>query len=70
MEGRERRRFVRDRILREPEASTDAEARRKAFYRAGGDVVCEECGEKYYDHPGDPVEKDLNILCNRDRVKL
>jgi hypothetical protein len=47
------------------------------FDRAGGDVVCEQCGKKYYDHPqytkalscidGSPV---LNQLCDGSLVKL
>ncbi len=58
---------------------TDEQKSRIAnFYRAGGDVVCETCGKKYYDHPmympsakatynGQPI---LNEICNGDLVKL
>ncbi len=46
------------------------------FNRASGDVLCEKCGKKYYDHPpymkalswdGHPV---LNQLCDGSLVKL
>jgi hypothetical protein len=46
------------------------------FNRAGGDVICEKCGKKYYDHP--PYMKALswdghqvlNQLCDGSLVKL
>lgn len=47
------------------------------FNRASGDVICQACGKKYYDHPkymkalscidGSPV---LNQLCDGSLVKL
>ena len=46
------------------------------FLRASGDVICEDCGKKYYDHPMDRENLDFNdgpflhILCNGERVKL
>ena len=46
-------------------------------YRAGGDVLCKQCGKKYYDHPPYmPSGKTnngmpwLNELCNGKLVKL
>ncbi len=38
--------------------------------RAGGDVVCDHCGLKYYDHPRDVHQESLTILCDGKRVKL
>lgn len=38
--------------------------------RAGGDVVCEGCGRKYYDHPQDIDYPFLNVLCDGSLVKL
>jgi hypothetical protein len=52
------------------------------WYRAGGDVICQICKKKYYEHPPeeDPKycttytehwkEHFLRILCNGDRVHL
>ena len=48
------------------------------FVRAGGDVVCEECGKKYIDHPMYKGEDGLdwegrpflNQLCDGKLVKL
>jgi len=46
------------------------------FVRASGDVVCNACGKKYYDHPMDRTvlswngEPFLNVLCDGSRVKL
>ena len=40
------------------------------FKRVGGDVLCEQCGLKLYDHPVDPRAKPLRIRCNRERAKL
>lgn len=38
--------------------------------RAGGDMICGQCGVAYYDHPSCPAEPCLTILCNRTLVKL
>jgi predicted chitinase len=38
--------------------------------RAGGDVTCERCGLPYRDHPSDPVESFLTVLCDGSLVKL
>ena len=46
------------------------------FVRAGGDVICGDCGKKYYDHPLDRevLSYDgypfLNIRCDGVRLKL
>lgn len=40
------------------------------FMRAGGEVVCEECGAQYYDHPEAVPYKWLHVLCNGKFVKL
>jgi hypothetical protein len=46
------------------------EPKRQAFKRAGGDVVCDECGQAYCDHVQDPIDEWLNVLCSGERVKL
>jgi hypothetical protein len=46
------------------------EPSRNVFFRAGGDVICDECGQAYYDHVQDPIDKWLNVLCSGERVKL
>jgi len=44
--------------------------------RASGDVVCEICGRKYYDHPMDEEQLSydgrpfLHIGCDGKRLKL
>lgn len=42
--------------------------------RCGGDVVCADCGKKFYDHPqfeaGGGAFRFLNILCDGSLVKL
>lgn len=55
----------------------DEEERILRSYRAGGDVVCDVCGRKYYDHKEyEPSGKTndgvpwLSELCNGDLVKL
>jgi len=56
--------------------TTEEDARILGAYRAGGDVICEKCGRKHYDHPGyQPSKKTcgyvwLQVLCNGDLVKL
>jgi hypothetical protein len=70
LSGRDRRTFLRTLLLAEPEEAADADRRRDGFTRAGGDVVCEQCGEKLYDHPADPRDAFLTITCSRERVKL
>lgn len=46
------------------------------FVRAGGDVICEVCGKKYYDHPMDKEILSwggypfLNVGCDGTRLKL
>lgn len=46
------------------------------FVRVGGDVICDDCGKKYYDHPLDKevLSYDgypfLNIRCDGVRLKL
>lgn len=48
----------------------------RPMQRAGGDVVCEDCGDTYYKHPhaSRPVDWEnrpfLHVLCNGDLVKL
>lgn len=42
----------------------------KFFRRAGGDVICDECGSKYYDHPQHPAFGFLNVICDGSIVKL
>ena len=45
-------------------------------YRASGEVICEQCGKKYYDHPLDQKilsydgKPFIHVLCNGDRLKL
>jgi hypothetical protein len=48
-----------------------------SFVRAGGDCVCEDCGEIYYKHPrcansGLPAQESyvLRVLCDGRHVKL
>lgn len=69
---RERRLFLRDLLRLEPELPDERDRRRDDFVRAGGGVVCLQCGEKYQDHPADSEGGwcDLTILCDRSRVKL
>lgn len=50
-------------------ADEDAQ-KREAFKRAGGRVICDECGFEFNDHVQDPIEPWLNVLCNGERVKL
>jgi endogenous inhibitor of DNA gyrase (YacG/DUF329 family) len=38
--------------------------------RAGGDVVCDTCGRKFYDHPKDADYPFLKVLCDGSAVKL
>ena len=44
--------------------------------RASGDVVCDDCGKKYYDHPEDKGQLSfdgrpfLHIRCDGMRLKL
>lgn len=40
------------------------------YGRAGGDVVCPECGRKYYDHKADADHPFLTVLCDGGLVKL
>lgn len=40
------------------------------FYRCSGEMVCEQCGKQYYDHPQHIPYHWLNIICNGDAVKL
>jgi len=68
--GRARRLLLRELLLKEHESEDDSRKRRIDMVRAGGDCVCDQCGEKFYDHPSDPVDTFLNILCDRRRVKL
>lgn len=80
LKGRTRRLYLRF-VLRIEAASLfegeQNEARRN-FTRAGGDCVCDQCGEEYRQHPRDiePADPDgfasasLTILCDRSRVKL
>jgi len=55
---------------RQPEPEED-------FIRAGGDVICPDCGQPYKKHPYSYAEADLfqghpylNVLCNGTKVKL
>lgn len=38
--------------------------------RCGGDVICEHCGRKYYDHPVEPEYPFLHLLCDGSVAKL
>lgn len=38
--------------------------------RCGGDVVCMDCGRKFYDHPQEAEYRFLNVLCDGSVVKL
>lgn len=38
--------------------------------RAGGDCLCPECGETYYEHPQAVPFYWLTVLCTGDYVKL
>jgi hypothetical protein len=38
--------------------------------RCGGDVVCVDCGRKFYDHPQEKEHPFLNVLCDGSVVKL
>lgn len=40
------------------------------YYRCSGQMTCEKCGQLYYDHPADPNDSFLNVLCSGQRVKL
>lgn len=42
----------------------------KPCERASGDVVCALCGEVYYDHPADPRETWMTMVCGGKRWKL
>lgn len=56
----------------------EQELRIENFYRAGGECICEKCGEEYYSHPHyEPSALTtqerypwLRELCNGDLVKL
>lgn len=52
------------------ETKRRAEQRRDAFGRAGGGAVCDWCGRELRQHPGDPGEPFLTVLCDLRRVKL
>lgn len=59
------------------ELTSEEEDRMYKSYRAGGDVICEICGKKYYDHkmylPSGKTNDGypwLNELCNGNLVKL
>lgn len=49
---------------------------RPGFRRAGGQVVCKECGHEYYEHPRCPHERNaegrpfLRVACGGERLKL
>lgn len=66
--GRAKRRFLN--ALLTAEFYRDPLPPAPGTQRAGGDVICGQCGEKYYDHPDCPPEPCLTILCNRTLVKL
>lgn len=38
--------------------------------RCGGDVLCNDCGRKFYDHPQEKEFPFLNVLCDGSVVKL
>lgn len=38
--------------------------------RCGGDVLCVDCGRKFYDHPEEREFPFLNVLCDGSVVKL
>ena len=38
--------------------------------RASGLCVCDVCGLEYYDHPADPREPWMTIVCSGRRYKL
>lgn len=38
--------------------------------RAGGDVICDVCGKRYYDHPVIEDFEWLHITCDNKIVKL
>lgn len=40
------------------------------FNRAGGEIVCEECGLDYNDHANHPVHEWITVLCDGRLVKL
>lgn len=40
------------------------------FYRCDGRLVCDTCEKQYRDHPDEPREPCLTVLCNGQRVKL
>ncbi|MBA4187573.1 MAG: hypothetical protein C0467_06095 [Planctomycetaceae bacterium] len=64
------KRLLRATVTAAAEDPVKADARRENFIRAGGGVVCGDCGLAYSDHPQDPKDEFLNILCDRTRVKL
>lgn len=71
--GRLRRIYVRRVLWLEAVADPAPDHdRRLHFTRAGGDCVCDQCGEVYYDHPADLFDDGhcLTVLCDRSRVKL
>lgn len=67
---RQRRLALRAAIYAEQEDEAQADWRRRDFVRASGRVQCSICRELYSDHPPDPVEPSLTLLCDRARVKL
>jgi hypothetical protein len=44
--------------------------KRANFFRAGNDVECETCGQKYADHVQDPIDPWLTVLYSGERVRL
>jgi hypothetical protein len=38
--------------------------------RCGGDVLCLDCGRKFYDHPQEEEHRYMNVLCDGSVVKL
>ena len=72
LSGRERRIFLR-RLLKAETPTLDPAAEAAAvadWQRAGGDVLCPQCGEKLYDHPREEHQADLTIACDRRRYHL
>lgn len=55
--------------------AAEANHLRRTMTRAGGDVVCDQCGLTFHDHPPDVADypestQGLTILCDKTRVHL
>lgn len=42
----------------------------REWIHASGNCICSTCGHLYFNHPEDPNELPLHVLCDGLRVKL